>query len=496
MVLTDSENLFGRLSNWWNSLSLDGYGSEVFTSQNSVSSQSSGDIDAVLRYHLSNKRINEKPSNDMTKLLGRLDQSYQALASDAEDVTDIKSLQAFKNQNKFETLFSDMPSTSSILHDAITENHDNRKILDTLLSLDSDKFNGVLINKACGKQSWTPLHKAALIGADWAVTLLLRAGAAVDKVDVEGNTPLMLACTSIRKTEKSGHKSVKLLLNAPDTNINHKNHRGLTAASMACLCGDSSSLEMLIEKNADINHVAQGGLTPLHIAALHGNVKCVVTLKRRGANQNVLTDNQQTPLSMACIKGSLDCCASLIEGTNQKFILPALYTALRNRNSKCALKIVYSNIGTGMDLAPALFLAIESNLGSNKDDSNLLEMMVSQMDVTKQSMRNGNSALTLAAMKGNAVALQIIMGQGWSNQDVEKAYQNASSDDIKQILKPAEVVLSTDRCVVCMDADPNVKFMSCNHMCCCSNCAVNVEKHGNQCPVCRTNITKTKLIRN
>ena len=45
-----------------------------------------------------------------------------------------------------------------------------------------------------------------------------------------------------------------------------------------------------------------------------------------------------------------------------------------------------------MDLAPALFLAIECNLGSNSDDRNLVEMMVSQMDVTKQSMRNGNSA--------------------------------------------------------------------------------------------------------
>ena len=74
-----------------------------------------------------------------------------------------------------------MTSINDTFIGAIVESHNDivREILNVAHSTDS--------------KGMTPLHHAAASGNETAATLLLGAGAQIDKTDSAGNTPLMLA---------------------------------------------------------------------------------------------------------------------------------------------------------------------------------------------------------------------------------------------------------------------------------------------------------------
>ena len=56
--------------------------------------------------------------------------------------------------------------------------------------------------------------------------------------------------------------------------------------------------------------------------------------------------------------------------------------------------------------------------------------------------------------------------------------------------KPLEESFRIDKCVICLDKEPNILFTDCNHICICSEC--EKIKSSVKCSYCRTEISKKK----
>ncbi|KAF3778493.1 putative E3 ubiquitin-protein ligase [Nymphaea thermarum] len=120
------------------------------------------------------------------------------------------------------------------------------------------------------------LLQQVTIGNVSAIRSLRRDGANLERVDKDGRTPLILACT-----------------------------RGELLGVAECL----------IELGANLNAYRPGshGGTPLHHAAKRGLDRTVLLLLSRGANPGLMNDDCQTPLDMARAKGHINV-VRIIEG--------------------------------------------------------------------------------------------------------------------------------------------------------------------------------------
>ncbi|XP_041118782.1 BRCA1-associated RING domain protein 1 [Polyodon spathula] len=100
------------------------------------------------------------------------------------------------------------------------------------------------------------------------------------------------------------------LLGSPGVPIPHsspgvtkKNHKGETLLHLACIKGDVSSVEQLLESGADPNLKDHAGWTPLHEACNHGHVKVVELLLQQGALLNTTGYQNESPLHDAVKNG-------------------------------------------------------------------------------------------------------------------------------------------------------------------------------------------------
>lgn len=115
------------------------------------------------------------------------------------------------------------------------------------------------------------LHYAALMRKSDAVTQLARAGADVNRPDLEGNTPLHAACM-VRK-DVAGEKleqakAVKALLAAPHLDPNVQNDKGWTPSHFAAWNGNEQSLAELFDSTnpvVDVNITDERGWTPYDV---------------------------------------------------------------------------------------------------------------------------------------------------------------------------------------------------------------------------------------
>ena len=58
--------------------------------------------------------------------------------------------------------------------------------------------------------------------------------------------------------------------------------------------------------------------------------------------------------------------------------------------------------------------------------------------------------------------------------------------------KPLEKTFKFDQCVICLDREPDVLFIECNHICVCNECE---KTHpSTQCPYCRVKVSRKLLI--
>ncbi|KAL4708155.1 hypothetical protein ACJJTC_009934 [Scirpophaga incertulas] len=85
--------------------------------------------------------------------------------------------------------------------------------------------NGANINAATRSGKATPLHKAAAAGNTTAVTLLIKAGAAVELQDVDGETALHKA------SKHNNYNLIRVLLDACPHLYNIKDNKGNSAVT-------------------------------------------------------------------------------------------------------------------------------------------------------------------------------------------------------------------------------------------------------------------------
>ena len=151
---------------------------------------------------------------------------------------------------------------------------------------------GAAVNKqdAYGQ---TPLLWAAYFGRKEVAQLLIDNGADVDAKNNDNATPLMFAA-------QKGHTETAQLLIEKGAGINAKDDEGSTALMFAANQGHTETAKLLIEKGADVNAKEKDGITPLMFAAISGHTKTAKLLIAKGADINANNNNGETVLDFAC----------------------------------------------------------------------------------------------------------------------------------------------------------------------------------------------------
>jgi ankyrin repeat protein len=151
----------------------------------------------------------------------------------------------------------------------------------------------VQLNTSTRDGTWSPLHLAVMIGSFKLVTALLSAGAIVDMVDTDGQTPLLLACLGGRL------EIVRLLLDSR-ANPAHQNKQAHSALHyLAAFCRDRQLLEDLVGAGADVNAKSLKLNTPLHFAAMNGNEVAAQVLLAHGASPSVINEDKRSVVYLA-----------------------------------------------------------------------------------------------------------------------------------------------------------------------------------------------------
>ena len=116
----------------------------------------------------------------------------------------------------------------------------------------------------------TPLIAATFAGHDAIVDLLLEAGAAVDKSDDDGFTPLHWAA------RKGYTRLVRTLVETGKASTNVRSADGATPLHCAALAGNADIVHFLLnETDADASIKADSGATALEIASRNGMIEIV-----------------------------------------------------------------------------------------------------------------------------------------------------------------------------------------------------------------------------
>ncbi|XP_052792438.1 NF-kappa-B inhibitor cactus-like [Mya arenaria] len=167
----------------------------------------------------------------------------------------------------------------------------------------------------------SPLHLAVITSHIGAARMLVCAGASWTVHDVNGNTPLHIAC-------RDGHlEMAKTLLqpvNIKETMVHFQNKRipqelsvrnydGLTCAHLAANRGHVALVQLLVIRGAEVN-VGEGktGRTCLHNACIIGDVAMVrALLQIKTCDINARAYDGRTPFDLARARGHEDVCMLL-----------------------------------------------------------------------------------------------------------------------------------------------------------------------------------------
>ncbi|CAM9800119.1 unnamed protein product [Ectocarpus fasciculatus] len=173
---------------------------------------------------------------------------------------------------------------------------------------------------------YTPLHVASIDECSEAACSLLKHGASISTVDINGQTPLHLASDGtsgeiintlleggadkhtlsddgqapLHVAAKSGSLAVIQALLAAGANVNLPTDKdGSSALSIAALNGHADVAEVLIRHGADLGATDSEGSTALHRAASKNHAGAVDVLIKAGASLEVLDKTSRTPLVVA-----------------------------------------------------------------------------------------------------------------------------------------------------------------------------------------------------
>ncbi len=115
----------------------------------------------------------------------------------------------------------------------------------------------------------TPLQMLALSGATRCADYLISEGAQMESYDIDGWTPLLVACaTNGISLESHDNSDMVSMLIKHGANVNHANINGLTPLMAAAYSMDFKSLKLLINHGAQLKRHSVNGFSPLMWALL------------------------------------------------------------------------------------------------------------------------------------------------------------------------------------------------------------------------------------
>ncbi|ORX41400.1 ankyrin [Piromyces finnis] len=158
---------------------------------------------------------------------------------------------------------------------------------------DVDNYGNTLLHKFCKRRSDNDVKL---------FNFLIEKGLDINKVNNEGNTPLIELC---RYTTKYFYIPL-LLENGAEINI--RNNKGETALLVTCKYGDDRLVKKLVECGADVNIADNDGNTPLLISCRDDSKLSISRLKRyfieNGADINKANKNGRIPFHELCEHGN------------------------------------------------------------------------------------------------------------------------------------------------------------------------------------------------
>lgn len=169
----------------------------------------------------------------------------------------------------------------------------------------------------------TALHFSALECDDRRpAELLISAGADVEAVNDNGNTPLHVA-------SRKGHAGPAAALLAAGASTAARNKKGHTPALLAAGDGHAGVLALLADAGASLTDaMPDTGTTAMHFAARNGHTAVVRELLARGVDVKAARQSGETPLSEAVYHGHAATAEALLEAGADPAVFPPPHRSL------------------------------------------------------------------------------------------------------------------------------------------------------------------------
>uniref|UniRef100_A0A665SW84 Uncharacterized protein n=1 Tax=Echeneis naucrates TaxID=173247 RepID=A0A665SW84_ECHNA len=310
--------------------------------------------------------------------------------------------------------------------------------------------NGADVNQQ-SKEGKSPLHMAAIHGRFTRSQILIQNGGEIDCVDKYGNTPLHVAA-------KYGHELLisTLMTNGADTarrgihgmfplhlavlygfsdccrnkehvlsagfDINTPDNFGRTCLHAAASGGNVECLNLLLSSGTDLNKRDIMGRTPLHYAAANGRYQCTVTLVSAGAEVNEPDQTGCTPLHYSAASQAFSSCLEhlLDNGADPSMVNSKGYSAVHyaayhgnKQNLELVSSSVQSDITSQLNLTNTIPVS-PLHLAADKGHWQALRVLTETAAYVDMQDAAGRSVLYLAAQKGFARCVEVLLAQGAS----------------------------------------------------------------------------------
>lgn len=242
---------------------------------------SNDNIGALKALIKSKANINVQDDNGMTPLMwaatmGRKESINLLLQAGADiNIVDKNGNTVFTRINKvkiksFPQLNTELVDEYGLTPLHLAAMHNDVNLIQALIKQGMDPN---IVNQ---KNRETPLMRAAILGANQAIKMLLKSEAQIDKKDHNGNTALIWAVSS-----KDYPETVKLLLQK-GAYVDEKNNSGLTALMLASNLGLVESAKTLLANGADPNLVDNKGQSAFALAMGAKNIEIIRVLLKSG----------------------------------------------------------------------------------------------------------------------------------------------------------------------------------------------------------------------
>ncbi|XP_077560953.1 uncharacterized protein LOC144175821 isoform X2 [Haemaphysalis longicornis] len=320
------------------------------------------------------------------------------------------------------------------LHMAVTKNLYD--IVKTLLTQ-----GRIAVDAVCGQGSRTALSLALEHGHKHVVKVLVDAGADVNKLDADGNTPLHICLM------RHHYEIIKILV-AAGADVNKQDAKGNTPLHICLMGHHCEIIEILVAAGADVNKQDAKGNTPLHISLM---------------NRRAVKESELNP----AVAPKLKAIATELRSIQQGEIDTSLALACFFISNGSSLKMKNSQGLTPLSIPDAMPVLRTLLKWAPK---------TSKPPAGKRSVGRTAEDGTAVAEGGASSSTESIGAQGPSD---EQAHCSTAKEEQQQ-----EEINDRLACAICMEKERTVAFL-CGHGTC-QECATKIQ----QCHVCRAPVEK------